>query len=166
MGITTSEMVIPNGIKISRIHTTSKTHHKTFTFLAFAGRHIQKRTDLLLSAADILTKQGVNLKVILVEETSSTLGDKIFNPKPNWLNEIKSQEDINTVFSQADCFVSSSVHETFSYAIAEAAIFGVPIIQSDIEGTMWNANNPSTILFKSGDIAELANAMRKVMSIS
>lgn len=59
--------------------------------------------------------------------------------------------------------MSTSVRETFSYAIAEATIYGLPVIQSDIEGTKWNKDNPSTFIFPSGNVDALAETMQKVM---
>lgn len=43
-----------------------------------------------------------------------------------------------------------------SMAIAEASIWGLPIIESDIIGTSWNRNNPSTFLFEAGNVEMLA----------
>lgn len=166
LGTQTYESVIPNGINVSRIHPVCIQNNRPFTFLAFAGRNVQKRVDLLLMAADALVKNGKQLNVVIVDGNIPTVADTVFGDKPDWLTEITPQEDINSVYAMADCFVSTSVHETFSYAIAEAAIFGLPIIQSDIEGTLWNANNPSTFLFKSENIEDLSRIMQRVMAIS
>ncbi len=165
LGIKTCECVIPNGINIQRINQKLKKAHETFTFLAFAGRHIQKRVDLLLLAADNLVKDGYKLKVVVVDGQSPTDADNLFARPPEWLTEIKPKEDINAIFALADCFVSTSVHETFSYAIGEVAVFGLPVIQSDIDGTMWNASNPSAFLFKSENVEDLKRVMLNVMTI-
>lgn len=116
-------------------------------------------------AAYDLVKAGYKLKVVIVDGQSPTDADNLFAEPPEWLTEIKPQEDINAIFALADCFVSTSVHETFSYAIGEAAIFGLPVIQSDIEGTMWNAYSPSAFLFKSEDVEDLKRVMLNVMAI-
>lgn len=166
MGIKTHVAIIPNGIKLSRITPPNiKYQHKPFTFMAFAGRNIQKRVDVLLRASDLLIKQGHELHVIIIDANEPSISDELFDKRPNWLTILKPQENINALFSMADCFVSTSVHETFSYAIAEASIYGLPVIQSDIQGTKWNAHNPSTFLFKSLNIEDLASTMLKVMNI-
>lgn len=48
-------------------------------------------------------------------------------------------------------------------AIAEASIYGLPIIQSDIPGTWWNSQNSSTYLFHVGNAEELAEQMKNVI---
>lgn len=165
LGIHTCEGIIPNGINIQRISQGMKRSHDTFSFLAFAGRHIEKRVDFLLLAADSLIKEGYKIRVVLVDGNSPTAAENLFSSRPDWLTEIKPKEDINEIFALADCFVSTSVHETFSYAIGEATVFGLPIIQSDIEGTMWNASNPSAFLFKSESVEDLKRVMLQVMAI-
>lgn len=50
-----------------------------------------------------------------------------------------------------------------SMAIAEASIYGLPVIQSDILGTWWNADNPSTFLFRVNDTNDLLKQMKCVM---
>lgn len=103
--------------------------------------------------------------MVIVDGHVPSVADTIYKTKPEYLTEIKPLEDINQVFALADCFVSTSVHETFSNAIAEAAAFGLPVIQSDIESTLWNADNPSTFLFRSEDVEDLEKAMLKLMKI-
>ncbi len=164
-----TEATIPNGIDFQRI-----THVKDWTnithirnFLAFGGRNIQKRIDLIFKAFDKITnKTDIQPHLILVKgDTTTELINKLYNGiTPNWLTIIEPQEDITLVLSQADCFISSSVHETFSYAICEATIFGIPVIQSDIPGTMWNADNPSTYLFKSLNDSDLAQQIINVIN--
>lgn len=166
LGIPVTEITIPNGINMHRIARTNNERHDPFSFLAFVGRNVQKRADLLLLAADKLNKSGVKLNVILVDGQVDSIASQIFDNKPDWLTEVRPQENINEIFAMADCFVSTSVHETFSYAIAEASVYGLPVIQSDIEGTKWNKDNPSAFLFPSGNVEALADTMLKVMNVS
>jgi glycosyltransferase involved in cell wall biosynthesis len=167
LGSAANEVVIPNGIDVTRIGKSDFLQHKPFTFLAFSGRNIQKRIDLLLDAAEELTHEGNNLKILLTNgvDTKQVVSSK-YETLPKWLNIIGQTDDINSLFSKADCFVSSSASETFSFAIAEASIYGLPIIQSDIPGTMWNAHNPSTFLFKTENVKDLKRSMLEVMNAS
>lgn len=165
LGLQAQQIVIPNGIVLSRIHSGCRQQHPVYTFLAFAGRNVQKRVDLLIKAAERLVKEGFRLKIIMVDGSEQSVADTIFLERPDWLTVIRPKEDVNSVFAMADCFVSTSVRETFSYAVAEASIFGLPVIQSDIEGTRWNAGNPSTFVFPSGNVDALADTMLKVMKM-
>lgn len=167
LGLAANEVVIPNGIDVTRIGKSDFLQHKPFTFLAFSGRNIQKRIDLLLDAAEELTHEGNNLKILLTNgvDTKQVVSSR-YETLPKWLNIVGQTDDINSLFSKADCFVSSSASETFSFAIAEASIYGLPIIQSDIPGTMWNACNPSTFLFKTENVKDLKRSMLEVMNAS
>ena len=160
-----SSELIPNGIDFSRIRKHEKYQTRIpFTFLSYGGRNVQKRIDLLLSAAQDLVSK-FEIRIIITKGTDTVAVCETFfgGDIPNWCQLIEQSDDINTILEQADCFVSTSVHETFSYAICEATYFGLPIIQSDIDGTRWNANNPSTFLFRSGDSHDLERAMVEVM---
>ncbi len=160
--------VIPNGIDLSRIHSAPTNRpERPFTFLTFAGRNECKRTDLLLRAGQQLAAQGLDFKVLITDGTdarqvvSETLGS--LAPLPSWLQLLPQSPDVNSIFQQTDCYVSTSTHETFSYAIAEAAAYGLPIIQSDIPATRWNAASPSALLFPSKNVAALAAQMQQLM---
>ena len=50
-------------------------------------------------------------------------------------------------------------------AIAEASIWGLPIIESDIIGTSWNRNNLSTFLFEAGNVEMLAEKMEEFLNM-
>lgn len=163
---------IPNGVDFNRLNikqlppprTADKAH--PYTFLAFGGRNIHKRIDLLIKAATILVDKGLNLRIMITNGTDTlSVVNKMFAGEiPKWCQVIQQSDNINSIFGQADCFVSTSIAETFSYAICEASIYGLPVIQSDIEGTLWNAVNPSTILFKSRDVKDLEEKMERMLN--
>lgn len=114
----------------------------------------------MVSAARKLVESGTQLKVIIIgqQHTESDI-ENICGTLPPYIEIVSPRENINEIFNMADCFVSTSIHETFSYAIAEASIYGLPVIQSDIPGTIWNAGNPSTFVFKTENIDDLAQKM-------
>lgn len=160
------QAIIPNGIDLNRIRTRRDySIHNHFTFLAFGGRNADKRIDLLLDAASLIASD-YNIKVLITQgvDTKDVISSKYGHSVPEWLNVIPQQEDISSVFDMADCFVSTSVHETFSFAICEATAYGLPVIQSNIEGTSWNAGNPSVITFESENISALSKAMVQLIT--
>lgn len=158
---------IPNGIELSRCgNRVDFKVHKPFAFLAFGRSNPQKRIDLLVKAAQILIDKGKSLKVVITKGDAYSVIEEMFDKNiPQWIEFIQPSDNIVQMFEMVDCFVSTSLHETFSYAICEASIFGLPVIQSDIEGTLWNASNPSAFLFPSQDAQALADRMEHVMSI-
>lgn len=160
--------VIPNGVDLNRIHPREDFYrHEKFTFLAFGGRNVQKRIDLLVKAAEILVKEE-NIELIITEGTDTReVVNAIFNNNvPSWCRIVPQQDNVSELMDKADCFVSTAVAEGHSYAVCEASIYGLPIIQSDVPGNMWNANNPSAFVFVSENIQDLVKTMKEVINTS
>ncbi len=138
-----------------------------YRFLAFGGRNVQKRVDVLMAAGCELAKIRSDFSVYITKGTDTEVvaNDyfKFMGNLPSWLILKEQTHDIASLFNEVDCFVSTSEHETFSYAICEASVFGLPVIQSNIEGTMWNAHNPSTRLFRVNDVMDLCRKMNDIM---
>ena len=82
---------------------------------------------------------------------------------PEYIELVNQTSNIASLFEKSQCFISASLQETMSMAIAEASIYGLPVIQSDILGTWWNADNPSTFLFRVNDTNDLLKQMKCVM---
>ena len=158
---------IPNGIELSRVLNKRKPRisDDKFIFLAFGGRNSQKRIDVLLEAGKESIKLRNDVQVFITKgtDTESVVNDYFQGNLPSWVILKDQTEDIASLFNSVDCFISSSEHETFSYAICEASVFGLPVIQSDIAGTMWNAKNPSTRLFKVNDPLALCKQMNFII---
>lgn len=157
-------ITVPNGIDISRFKLPAPrpTSRDPFVFLAFGGRNTDKRIDLICEASkyintdtpyEIWITEGVDTKDIV----------RIYKDNQK-IKIIPQSENVGILYSMAHCFISSSVHETFSYAIAEASLYGNAIIQSDISGTAWNQNGPATWVFPTEDVQALADCMQKVMN--
>lgn len=169
-------IVLPNGIDISRIY---KTKDWTFEddgirrFVCLGGRNIQKRMDIALEAFKMLydsgrLKPGEAMLRVVIGTDSRDVFSRVFGSDaalPQWLEPIEQDEDIVRVFDGTDCFISAAQHETFSYAVCEATLYGLAVIQSDIPGTMWNAGNPSVKLFKSLDVSDLADKIEDFILI-
>jgi glycosyltransferase involved in cell wall biosynthesis len=155
---------ILNGIDTNRIEQPeiSSTSHNPFTFLSF-GR---KRVDVLFAAFKrIFDKMPTApYRLILTDgpATRQIIDKMAAGVVPNWCHLVQQTDNISSVFAQADCFISSADFETFSYAVCEASIYGLPVIQTNIPGTKWNNDNPSTFLFSPGCVDELAECIKQV----
>lgn len=169
-------MVLPNGIDISRIYKTkdwTSEDDGIRRFVCLGGRNVQKGMDIALEAFKMLydsgrLKPGEAMLRVVIGTDSRDVFSRVFGPDaalPQWLEPIEQDEDIVRVFDGTDCFISAAQHETFSYAVCEATLYGLAVIQSDIPGTMWNAGNPSVKLFKSLDVSDLADKIEDFISI-
>lgn len=167
-------MVLPNGIDASRIYKTkdwTAEDDGVRRFVCLGGRNVQKRMDVALEAFKSLFDSGrlkpgaAKLRVVKGTDSDDVF-ERVFGRDgtlPQWLEPIGQDEDIARVFGHADCFISAAQHETFSYAVCEATLYGLAVIQSDIPGTMWNAGNPSVMLFRSLDVADLADKIEALV---
>lgn len=127
---------------------------------------MQKRADVMMRAGAILAGAGKRFELKIVGNTEThDIASRMFgeDKRPKWLKIIDPIEDVSALYASADCFISASQCETFSYAIAEATLMQLPVIQTDIEGTAWNKNNPSAITVPAGNAHTLALAMKEVM---
>ena len=169
-------IVLPNGIDSSRIYKTKDWKTKgdgVCRFVCLGGRNVSKRIDIVLEAFKLLYKSGrLKAGATILHVVKGTDSDEVFSrvfgsdaALPQWLEPIEQDEDIVRVFDGIDCFISAAQHETFSYAVCEATLYGLAVIQSDIPGTMWNAGNPSVMLFKSLDVSDLADKIDDFISI-
>ncbi|MGZ9675079.1 glycosyltransferase [Flavobacterium sp. GNP001] len=156
--------VIPNGVKLPE-NVSFKFHNDSLVFGAFGGRNVQKRIDLLLEASANLIMKGLNFRVVITKgvDTNEIVNKFFAGEQPEWLTLIDQTDDIGNFFNMINCFVSTSAHETFSFAILEATFYNVPVLQSDIPGTIWNADRPSTFLFESLNSNNLSEKMEEVL---
>ena len=168
LGKSITETIIHNGVDLSRFRKHEKTQDTPFTFLAFGGRNIQKRIDLLFEAGEILDRQGITFNLIITKGVdTNAIAEKHFKGNiPAWLRLIDQMSDLNRFFDLGDCFVVTSVHETFCNAIIEATESGLPVIRSDIQGTEWSKNIPGILTFRSLDVNALVDSMKKIMFMS
>ena len=160
--------VLLNGIDLTRIiGNRSPSVIVPFTFLSYGGQNVHKRIDYLLMAGEILKAKGCTFRILLTKgvDTMQVVRSIYHEKIPEWLVLTEQTDRIVDILKLSSCYVSTSVHETMSTAIAEASIFGLPIIQSDIPGTDWNAKTPSAFLFKSRDEKDLADKMELVMKM-
>lgn len=139
-----------------------------FTFMTFGGIQAVKRVDLLVRAASVLRQCGLTKFKLLITSgigTRDMLLELCAGHIPEWIELVEQTENISALFARSSCYVSTSLRETQSTAIAEATLMGLPVIQSDIPGTYWNARNPSTLLFRTCDVQDLADKMQYMLRV-
>jgi glycosyltransferase involved in cell wall biosynthesis len=161
---TVSTDVFANGVKLPE-NVSFKFHNDSVVFGAFGGRNVQKRIDLLLEASTNLITKGLKFRVVITKgiDTEVVVNKFFAGKQPKWLTLIDQTDAIGNFFNKINCFISSSVHETFSFAILEATFYNIPVIQSDISGTIWNADRPSTFLFESLNSKQLSEKMEEIL---
>lgn len=157
--------VVLNGIDTSRVSNGNITESllNKNTFISFSGVAKSKGIHLILKASEYLYKKGYSFKIVLTKNKNleSLLDEHYKGSLPKWIQLVDQTNDISSIFSIGSCYISASYKETMSMAIAEASIYGLPVIQSDIKGTEWNSNRMSTFVFESGNYVDLQNTMEK-----
>lgn len=160
--------VVINGIDIGRLQGRENYHSPSYrtTFLSFGGEAISKGIPCILDAAEILEKKGLDFEIRITKgyTTDALFASRYSKSLPSWLKIIEPTDNIARLFDECHCYISASLRETMSMAIAEASIYGLPIIQSDIPGTWWNSHNPSTFLFRVNDAKSLAYQMETIIN--
>ena len=72
--------------------------------------------------------------------------------------------DFLKAFSNSDCIICSSFHETFGVGLVEAAYFGLSIISSNCEGPSEIVNKVNGILLKQNIVNFYIKAMTTIIS--
>ena len=160
--------VVINGIDTNRIKNYIKKKNKNIPcFISFGGDAYRKGISTIFDAAKILQNDNLEFKIIVSKGyTLPELLETYFGDiRPEWLKVVEQTDDISSLFNECDAYISAAFAETMSMGIAEASIFGLPIIQSNIPGTLWNSDTPSSYLFKVGDPVSLAEQMKNVLNI-
>lgn len=158
--------VVINGIDLARIKDKKQQADGTFVFLTFGGFTKTKGIPCILDAADKLynqEKRHFRLMITKGVGTADYVVNRYGGNIPEYIELVNQTSNITSLFEKSKCFISASLQETMSMAIAEASIYGLPVIQSDILGTWWNADNPSTFLFRVNDTNDLLKQMKCVM---
>ncbi len=161
--------ILINGIVTDRLNMQMERSDAVFTFMTFGGIQTVKRVDLLVRAAFVLRQRGLkNFKLLITSGvgTRDMLLDFFADCIPEWIELVEQTENISALFARSSCYVSTSLRETQSTAVAEATLMGLPVIQSDIPGTYWNAGNSSTLLFRTCDVQDLADKMMHMLRVA
>lgn len=135
----------------------------------------QKRQLLLLEAAFLLKKKGVDIDVLLV-------GEPTRNEPPVYMEQLKSfvenndmsgyvyfrsfMNDVAAFYTAIDAFVMSSIKEPFGMVTVEAMVYKTPIIGSSAGGTveLLTGFDDCGLLFEPDNAEDLADKIQELLS--
>lgn len=128
----------------------------------------RKGVDIAFQASELLQKRGYHnvLLLIVSGENKEDFKSEQINSVTTSVRIIPPQENVSDLFTLADCFLSASRREAFSYAIGEAMAAGLPIVSSDLphlKSIYGKAKGYFT--FKSENPAELAKTQAHLLDL-
>lgn len=167
-----SERITPllNGLFLPRLgdlpQRKAKQRSIAFRFLSFGTNFHRKGIATLLAAGKLLSNKKYEFQIIITRGNNleKSVRSYFAGNLPPWVKIVPQTDQVRDLFLNADCYISPSRRETMCYAIAEAEMFLLPVIQNDSYGTLWNADMPSVFLFPSDNDIRLAEQMKQVMT--
>ena len=151
---------------ISKNLILKKNKNKTFTFITVNRLDKNKNIQLIINsfikgfenknAVLKIIGNGPEIDKLINISKTSKLGKKIFFIKNADRKKMKSE------LAKADCFLSSSFHETFGVVLIEALALGVPVISTKSEGPSEIVNKKNGYLVKQNSIKLYTKYMQKI----
>lgn len=159
-------IVIPNMVSDTFIYKDVSKHDK-FTFVS-VGRLVEgKGFELLIQAFSDEFKDHTKFQLVIVG------GGKLFNNLNKQIKRLgmssqifllgyKNPDEISSLFTDSDCYVTASNFETFGLTVAEAWMAGIPAIAANNIGIRDYFSNKNGLLFEVDDIEDLSLSMKTV----
>lgn len=136
-------VIVPPGVDTERfVSSPTSSDTRTRTRILYVGRlDALKGVDLLIKAFALVVGRGVDAELQIVgggsaDEFRRVLGrisqlrltDRVKLPG------VLPQSELPKIYSNSDCIVAPSFHETFGLAVLEAAACETPAIAADVDG--------------------------------
>jgi glycosyltransferase involved in cell wall biosynthesis len=124
-----------------------------------------KGVDVFLDALQRVVEQHPRAVGLVVgeEQLRAFLAERA-GETPPWLRVAGFVEDSAWLFAATDIFVSASRHEGQSFAIGEALACALPVVMSDIPGTVGWGDAPDVSTFASEDSQALAGRLDELLA--
>ena len=169
-----SARLIPGaGVDLKRFRPRSPRPHDGFVFL-FVGRLIaDKGLRELVEAVRIVTTEGLDARLRLAglvdpgNPTTITESEIRAWEREAIVEYLGATDAVEVPVADSDCVVLPSYREGMPRVLLEASACARPIITTDTPGCREAVRDGITgFLCKPGDVASLAQAMRKMMALS
>ena len=151
--------VVCNGMDFSRLNKKTAYPQEKKKVLIFGWAPVIKGFD---TACDAFERgdNGLELTVSCQSATKDFIKNRFGGKAPQWLSTVEPTSEVASLYDDADIFLSASISEGFSFALAEALYSGLPCVISDIEGTSWAREMKNVFVFKTGDPQSLNEALQ------
>jgi glycosyltransferase involved in cell wall biosynthesis len=93
------------------------------------------------------------------EVVQAGLADRV-----TFVGELRRRQDVDPHYDRADVFVLATEYEGYGMAVAEALARGLPVVSTPTGGITRLVGTEAGILVPAGDVAELARALRRIVS--
>lgn len=166
IGIKREIIVLPTGIKLSKIDLKRKINKKPI--ILHVGRICkEKNIDVIIKAFNELQKMDASLLITSFgpyEQELKNLVKKLNLEKKVRFTGFVSESKKEQLYKKADLFVASSTTDTQGIVLLEAMKYGTPVIAADAKGFKdFVKNNSNGFLFRPGSVKDLAKKMKHVL---
>ncbi len=166
-GVKKEVFVLPTGIKFKDLKFKKRKNKKPI--ILHVGRICkEKNIDVVIKAFKEL-KKSTDIKLIITsfgpaEKELKELVKELGLKKNVKFTGYISEREKNSLYKKADLFVTASTTDTQGLVLLEAMQYGTPIIAASAGGFKdCIKNNYNGILFKPGNINDLAKKMKEVL---
>lgn len=180
-GVSSSKITtVDNGIEMTRLEKVDKDRRVRLrrrynisesqrVFLLFGWDPKIKGVDFLAKAAMVLGNYGrTEFLCLVVSGEGNKISISQMIGKNPYIRVIPPVENVAELYSLADCFVSASRSEAFSYAIGEAMASELPAISSNLSHlvTIYGQAGEGFVTFQNGNVQGLATVLAQVLELS
>ncbi len=163
--------VIGNGVDNVRFRPAeNKTVSDLWRLLTVGRLTNTKRIDILIDAAEILKKQGLNISLTIAgtgklqSQLQDIIGSRQLQSYINLTGRIES-DVMPQLYRNHDIFISATVAEGMSNAMLEAMASGLPIITTECEG-LTELLEDNGVILRQACAGTFAEAIKDILSNS
>ncbi len=141
--------------------------NKRFRFIHVSSLNYQKNPEAIIRSARRLVDLGFDFELVMIGWVTKELADLadqlLLLEKYVVFKHPISYEEVASEMQKSSCLLMFSRVENLPCVIIEALCCGLPIVSSEVGGISEVVNQSNGILVKSGDEAQLVNAMKNIV---